>query len=63
MEQDESTTPVTPTTEPTDRRARQRRSIEAALAAGDRGRATALAHEHLLEFPEDEAVKRVLEGR
>jgi DNA-binding GntR family transcriptional regulator len=48
---------------PPDRRHRQRAAIERAVAAGDRDRATALAREHLLDFPDDEAVKDILDRR
>jgi len=41
------------------RKYRQQRAIVAALARGDVARALALAHEHLLEYPDD-AVVRVL---
>jgi DNA-binding GntR family transcriptional regulator len=40
------------------RRQRQRREIAAACEAGDDTRATALAREHLVDFPDDEEVLR-----
>jgi DNA-binding FadR family transcriptional regulator len=43
------------------REQRQRRCIVEALCAGDHARATALAHEHLMEFPHDETIRAVLD--
>jgi DNA-binding GntR family transcriptional regulator len=43
------------------REERQRRCIVDAVLAGDRARATALAREHLMEFPHDETIRAVLD--
>ena len=51
-------------TETEHRRERQRAGIAAAIAVGDRTRATALASEHLYEFPDDlDVVGAVLASR
>jgi DNA-binding GntR family transcriptional regulator len=42
------------------RRKRQYEEIVEALERGDRDRARALAYEHLLEYPDDEAVWQIL---
>jgi hypothetical protein len=51
-------------TETDHRRERQRAGIAAAVEAGDRARATALASEHLYEFPDDlDVVGAILAAR
>jgi hypothetical protein len=43
------------------RRKQQYEEIRAAARRGETDRARALAYEHLIEYPQDEAVKRILE--
>ena len=46
---------------PVDRRHRQQVEVVVAAVGGDRGRALVLGREHLLEFPDDDVVRAVVD--